>query len=75
MGVTYLSRTKSDMEVGLEGCLDMLLCACCLFICTLKKTHTHTHMDVMDINVRILMFYIICYYKVLKVLSAGRENF
>ena len=27
------------MEVGLEGCLDMLmLCACCLFICTLKRT-------------------------------------
>ena len=37
------------MEVGLEGCLDMLmLCACCLFICTLNththtQTHTHTH--------------------------------
>ena len=32
------------MEVGLEGCLDMLmLCAGCLFICTLKHTHTHTH--------------------------------
>ena len=31
------------MEVGLEGCLDMLmLCACCLFICTLN-THTPTH--------------------------------
>ena len=29
------------MEVGLEGCLDMLmLCACCLLLCTLKKTHT-----------------------------------
>ena len=32
------------MEVGLECCLDMLmLCACCLFICTLKRIHTHTH--------------------------------
>ena len=30
------------MEVGFEGCLDMLiLCACCLFICTLKHTCTH----------------------------------
>ena len=29
------------MEVGFEGCLDMLmLCACCLFTCTLKHTHT-----------------------------------
>ena len=28
------------MEVGLEGCLEMLMfCACCLFICTLKHTH------------------------------------
>ena len=28
------------MEVGLEGCLDMLmLCACCLLLCTLKHTH------------------------------------
>ena len=27
------------MEVGLEVCLDMLmLCACCLFVCTLKRT-------------------------------------
>ena len=33
------------MEVGFEGCLDMLmLCACCLLLCTLKK-HTHTHTD------------------------------
>ena len=32
------------MEVGIEGCLDMLmLCACCLFICTLKHTQTHTN--------------------------------
>ena len=32
------------MEVGLEGCLDMLmLCCCCLFIFTLKHTHAHTH--------------------------------
>ena len=32
------------MEVGFEGCLDMLmLCACCLLLCTLKHTHTHTH--------------------------------
>ena len=32
------------MEVGFEGCLDMLmLCACCLLQCTLKRTHTHTH--------------------------------
>ena len=86
VGVTYLSRTKSElagshrlmsrpdtcldirthlsicggmehfifrlmyvfvfrfMEVGLEGCLDMLmLCACCLFICSLKHTHVHTN--------------------------------
>jgi len=27
------------MEVGFEGCLDMLmLCACCLLLCTLKRT-------------------------------------
>ena len=32
------------MEVGLEGYLDMLmLCACCLLLCTLKYTHTHAH--------------------------------
>ena len=32
------------MEVVLKGCLDMLmLCACCLFICTLKHARTHTH--------------------------------
>ena len=32
------------MEVGFEGCLDMLmLCACCLLLCTLKHTHTHTY--------------------------------
>jgi len=32
------------MEVGLKGCLDMLMfCACCLFICILKHTHSHTH--------------------------------
>ena len=27
------------MEVGFEGCLDMLMfCACCLLLCTLKHT-------------------------------------
>ena len=37
------------MEVGFEGCLDMLmLCACCLLLCTLKHTHTHTDIYIMD---------------------------
>ena len=38
------------MDVGFEGCLDMLmLCACCLLLGTLThthtrtRTHTHTH--------------------------------
>ena len=34
------------MEVGLEGCLDMLmLCACCLLLCTLNTRMTRKTMD------------------------------
>ena len=40
------------MEVGLEGCLDMLmLCACCLFICTLKRTLPVP--DILSISIQI----------------------
>ncbi|KAK2151160.1 hypothetical protein LSH36_374g06000 [Paralvinella palmiformis] len=40
------------MEVGLEGCLDMLmLCACCLFICTLKSTLPVP--DILSISIQI----------------------
>ena len=35
------------MEVGFEECLDILmLCACCLSICILKRKHTRTYTDV-----------------------------
>jgi len=40
------------MEVGLEGCLDILmLCACCLFICTLKRTLPLP--DILSISIKI----------------------
>ena len=40
------------MEVGLEGCLDMLvLCACCLSICILK--HTLPVPDIISISIQI----------------------
>ena len=40
------------MEVGLEGCLDMLmLWACCLFICTLKRTLPVP--DILSISIQI----------------------
>ena len=50
------------MEVGLEGCLDMLmLCACCLVRCTLNRhihthihTHTHTHTHTHPLDYQIL---------------------
>ena len=46
------------MEVGFEGCLDMLmLCACCLFICSLKHTHTHTHTHTELISICNCWFY------------------
>ena len=40
------------MEVGLEGCLDMLmLCACCLFICTIQRTLPVP--DILSISIQI----------------------
>jgi len=40
------------MEIGLEGCLDMLmLCVCCLFICTLKRTLPVP--DILSISIQI----------------------
>jgi len=40
------------MEVGLEGCLGMLmLCACCLFICILK--HTLPVSDIISMSIQI----------------------
>ena len=40
------------MEVGFEGCLDMLmLCACCLLLCTLKRTLPVP--DILSISIQI----------------------
>jgi len=46
------------MEVGLEGCLDMLmLCACCLSRYILKCTHTQTYVYI------IVYFHFYVYYQ------------
>ena len=46
------------MEVGLEGCLDMLmLCACCLLLCTLKRTLPVP--DILSISIQIPYYTIV----------------
>ena len=64
------------MEVGLKGCLDMLmLCACCLSICILK--HTLPVPDIIYILIQILNYRNIrklCRYYMFKSISFAIYN-